>query len=170
MRNQQFPMSWFVRLPVTTMEDVRRCLAMWSITLGIGFHPDTRGVDYIDDNNQRSFTENQAKKYDLSIRQCFDVCNKNGVDLYALALRIHQTVLNLDVIPNIRKQSMNLQEIKSAVESGKKVHWANKAYNVVKDDLGQFLITCPSTGGCWGLTHKDGTTLNGKESEFFVED
>ena len=63
---------------------------------------------------------------------------------------------------------MTLEEIKAAVEAGKTVHWGTLAYRVIKDNLGQFLVQCPSTGGCWGLTWADGKTLNGKPEEFFV--
>lgn len=64
---------------------------------------------------------------------------------------------------------MTLEKIKTAVESGQTVHWASGAYNVVKDDIGQWLIVCPSTGGCWGLTKADKVTLNGREDQFFIE-
>lgn len=63
--------------------------------------------------------------------------------------------------------AMNLQEIKQAVESGKAVYWASRAYRVVKDDVGQWLIVCLN-GSTIGLTWRDGVTLNGKPEEFFV--
>ena len=37
---------------------------------------------------------------------------------------------------------MTLNEIKQAVEACKTVHWSNKAYRVVKDSTGQWLIKC----------------------------
>lgn len=48
---------------------------------------------------------------------------------------------------------MTLQEIKSAVLAGQKVQW---------------LVICRETGGCWGLTWADKTTMNGKPWDFFV--
>jgi hypothetical protein len=63
---------------------------------------------------------------------------------------------------------MTLTEIKAAVEAGQTVHWGSPLYSVVKDKLGQWLIDCPSTGGCWGLTRMDGVTLNGAENQFFT--
>lgn len=65
---------------------------------------------------------------------------------------------------------MNLEEIKAAVEAGKTVHWANKGYKVVKDNLGHWLIIYTHTGYCIGLTHQDGVTMNGKPEEFFMAD
>jgi hypothetical protein len=64
---------------------------------------------------------------------------------------------------------MNLQEIKDAVTEGKNVYWANKRYKVVKDKIGQWLITCDG-GSAIGLTHQDGVTMNGEEDEFFMLD
>lgn len=63
---------------------------------------------------------------------------------------------------------MNLQQIKRAVESGETVHWQNRAYRVIKDSIGQWLIEFNRGESYWGLTHRDGVTMNGNESEFFV--
>ena len=64
---------------------------------------------------------------------------------------------------------MTAKEIKDAVDNGKKVHWVNDLYTVIKDSLGQYLIKCTTNGYCIGLTWKDGETLNGKEEEFFTQ-
>jgi hypothetical protein len=63
---------------------------------------------------------------------------------------------------------MTLQEIKQAIEDGKTVYWANLSYTVVKDKNNEYLIK-HSTGNCIGLTWADGTTLNGKEADFFTK-
>lgn len=63
---------------------------------------------------------------------------------------------------------MTLEEIKTAVESGKTVHWASPFYVVVKDRIGQWLIKCTANGYCIGLTHLDNVTMNGKPEQFFV--
>jgi hypothetical protein len=62
---------------------------------------------------------------------------------------------------------MNTREIKAALERGDRVFWVHNGYEVVKDNLGQYLIKCHDNGHCIGLTHQDGHTLNGKEKEFF---
>lgn len=64
---------------------------------------------------------------------------------------------------------MTVQEIKSAVDNGITVHWSNELYTVIKDKL-KYLIKCSSNNHCIGLTWKDGTTLNGKESEFYISE
>lgn len=63
---------------------------------------------------------------------------------------------------------MNLEQIKAALASGKKVHWSNRAYEVIKDSIGQYLIICRLNDHAIGLTWRDGITLNGKEKDFFV--
>lgn len=62
---------------------------------------------------------------------------------------------------------MTLSEIKQAIESGHNVHWSHDGYEVIKDQYG-YLICCKSNQSCIGLTHRDGITLNGKESDFFI--
>ncbi len=65
---------------------------------------------------------------------------------------------------------MTLEEIKAAVDAGNRVHWVNRGYVVTRDDLGQYLITFTRTGSAIGLTSRDGTRLNGKSDEFFIEE
>jgi len=65
---------------------------------------------------------------------------------------------------------MNLESIKFSIENlNYKVFWKNENYQVIKDSIGQWLILSKCNGHCIGLTHKDGKTLNGKESEFYFE-
>lgn len=62
---------------------------------------------------------------------------------------------------------MNLDQIKSSIESGKKVFWANESYQVIKDKIGQYLVIHIG-GHCVGLTNSAGI-LQGKESDFFTK-
>lgn len=63
---------------------------------------------------------------------------------------------------------MNLKQIKQAIADGQIVHWGNDGYRVIKDSIDQYMIQCTSNNHCIGLTWLDGTTLNGKESEFYI--
>jgi len=63
---------------------------------------------------------------------------------------------------------MKLEEIKKAVDEGKSVKWASNLYDVVKDNIGQYLIICSDNQYTIGLTWKDNITLNGKPSEFYI--
>jgi len=64
---------------------------------------------------------------------------------------------------------MKLSEIKQAIKDGKKVFWASNSYEVIKDNIGQYLIKCILNDSCIGLTWQDGKTLNGKENEFYTK-
>ena len=62
---------------------------------------------------------------------------------------------------------MTLDEIKTAIAKRQSVYWSNEAYIVYQDRIGQYLIE-HLNGSCIGLTHLDGVTLNGNESDFFI--
>jgi hypothetical protein len=62
---------------------------------------------------------------------------------------------------------MNLDQIKSAVESGEKVFWGNDSYQVIKAKLGEFLVVHDG-GSCVGLTSQSGI-LQGKEKDFYTK-
>jgi hypothetical protein len=64
---------------------------------------------------------------------------------------------------------MTLAEILRALDEGLPVHWQNPGY-VVEGAAGggPYVIRSLSTGHCICLTWADGTTLNGKEDEFFI--
>ena len=64
---------------------------------------------------------------------------------------------------------MKTKEIKDAVERGEKVCWSSTAYDVIKSN-GEWVISCNLNNHCIGLTWTDGTTLNGKESDFFIKE
>ena len=63
---------------------------------------------------------------------------------------------------------MNINDIKTAVDAGKTMHWVNTGYVVRKDCLGQYLIVYLPNGSAIGLTNRAGTQLNGVEGEFFI--
>ena len=63
---------------------------------------------------------------------------------------------------------MKLCEIKEAVAEGKKVYWKNKGYEVIKDNIGQWLIHCNINDSYIGLTWRDEKTMNGEQKDFFV--
>lgn len=63
---------------------------------------------------------------------------------------------------------MTVDEIKAAVDAGKRVHWANEGYVVHKDSLGQYRITFEPNGSTVGLTDRASTKTNGDSQLFFV--
>jgi hypothetical protein len=71
--------------------------------------------------------------------------------------------------PTTSKETLvDLQTICGSVIQGKTVHWSNENYVVIRDDIGQWMIQCVKNGHCIGLTWSDGSTLNGKEDDFYV--
>jgi hypothetical protein len=63
---------------------------------------------------------------------------------------------------------MTLEEIKKAVDEGKKVFWVCEIYPVTKDDLGQYFITCKLNGSAIGLYSHYGL-LNGMTTDFYIK-
>jgi hypothetical protein len=63
---------------------------------------------------------------------------------------------------------MQLEEIKQAIKEGKRVFHHNEAYEVIQDNIGQYLIKCTVNNSCIGLTWQDKVTLNGQEKDFFT--
>ena len=64
---------------------------------------------------------------------------------------------------------MKLRQIKKAVDQGKPVRWMSDIYQVEFWENQGYHIRCTLNDNSIGLTHKDGTTLNGNESEFFIQ-
>ena len=65
---------------------------------------------------------------------------------------------------------MTLQEIKTAVDEGKTVCWYKDNYIVIDGKKAGYLIKCTYNDYCIGLTWADGSTMNGKESEFYIKE
>ena len=65
------------------------------------------------------------------------------------------------------KTGLTLEQIKTAVDNNKTVHWANNGYIVKRSNKGDYYIQHHS-GNYIGLTWQDGVTLNGKPEEFYI--
>jgi|TARA_R110002050_G_scaffold54179_1_gene122737 hypothetical protein len=67
---------------------------------------------------------------------------------------------------------MNIKQIKKAIALDINVYWKSKAYQVIKDRLGQYLIWCNLNDHCIGLHGRQGTkyenVLNGQEQDFYI--
>jgi hypothetical protein len=63
-----------------------------------------------------------------------------------------------------------LEEIKNAVNEGKKVYWSNDLYEVKYDEYTEkYYVICTTNDSMHGLTWKDGITLNGKMEDFYYK-
>lgn len=67
---------------------------------------------------------------------------------------------------------MTVEEIKKAVDEGKKVFWKSTTYVVIphKKTPNSYLIKCLWNNHMIGLTWADNETLNGEEEDFFIEE
>ncbi len=60
------------------------------------------------------------------------------------------------------------EHLKLLVDAGYNVFWKTRAYKVIKDSIGQYLIVCTINNDCIGLTWTDGVTVNGQPGDFFL--
>lgn len=64
---------------------------------GLSFHPDDDFNDYININTKHPFyTAKQANRRNQLMAQCFEVCEKEGLDIYAICLGVTLTQTRLD--------------------------------------------------------------------------
>ena len=63
---------------------------------------------------------------------------------------------------------MKLHEIKYAIANGQRESCVHGGYEVIRDKHQQYLIKCHMNGTAIGLTLADGTTMNGKEEDFYI--
>lgn len=62
---------------------------------------------------------------------------------------------------------MTLEQIQQTIADGKRVFWKTAAYEVKRTGA-QYLIVCVINKDAIGLTWRDGVTMNGKPTDFYV--
>tara|TARA_R100000234_G_scaffold117110_1_gene95073 strand:- start:1858 stop:2127 length:270 start_codon:yes stop_codon:yes gene_type:complete len=60
------------------------------------------------------------------------------------------------------------EKIKKVVDAGIPVHWSNWNYEVIKDDIGQYLVKSHGNNHYIGLTDRAGKLLNTHENYFMA--
>jgi len=68
-----------------------------------------------------------------------------------------------------KNKKMKLKQIKKAVDQGKKVSWMSDIYQVEFWECQGYVVRCILNDSTIGLTHQDKVTLNGNESEFYIQ-
>lgn len=71
---------------ITSIEDVEQLVRYIYDELQVNFHPDDDFKDYI---KEKIFNETDANMYNNLVDECFNVCEKNDVDFYEIALKYH---------------------------------------------------------------------------------
>ena len=58
--------------------------------LEVNFHPDDDFNDVINqETGEKSFSEVEANMYNNLVNECFNVCERENVDLYEIAYNLH---------------------------------------------------------------------------------
>tara|TARA_R110002051_G_scaffold174963_2_gene245046 strand:+ start:294 stop:518 length:225 start_codon:yes stop_codon:yes gene_type:complete len=67
---------------------------------------------------------------------------------------------------------MKIEEIKTAIDNGKRVHWHHSGYEVIGSRKDGYLIKCHMNNHCVGLHGMEGTKfenqMNGEEKDFYI--
>jgi len=75
---------------IDTIEDVKTFFRQLLVE-DLNFHPDTPFEDYINgETRQDTYTKCEATLRNELLDQCFDVCERQGEDIYELCMEIFQ--------------------------------------------------------------------------------
>lgn len=76
---------------IENLQDVERFLRYviepQGLSIGMGFHPDDDFGDYIKENGERAFSDEDAATLNKYMNDCFIICEQNNADIYEIALR-----------------------------------------------------------------------------------
>lgn len=76
---------------IQTIEDVKN-LAKQIIVEGVSFHPDDDFSDYVNiKTNKPCYTPEEAEIRNNLMNECFNICDKEGVDIYETMLEVTLT-------------------------------------------------------------------------------
>ena len=79
---------------ITTVDDVKELFRHLVNDRKVNFHPDDRFEDYVSrEDGSKTFTQEECVVYYHLMDECFEVCEKNGVDIYAIGLELMQDAL-----------------------------------------------------------------------------
>lgn len=81
---------------IQTSEDVKN-FAKEIIADGVSFHPDDDFNDYVYfKENRPCYSKSEAKVRNKLMNSCFEVCEKEGVDIYAIMLEVSLIETGMD--------------------------------------------------------------------------
>ena len=75
---------------IGSVEDVKRFFTYLVAAEDLKFHPDSSFDEYVGSDGVRLFSIGQCKHYDALMRRAFEVCGREGRDIYEIGL---ETVL-----------------------------------------------------------------------------
>ena len=71
---------------IVTIDDVKEFFNQLVNERQVAFHPDDPFEDYKFGNGRRVFSQEECVVYNRLMDESFEVCEKNGTDIYALGL------------------------------------------------------------------------------------
>ena len=79
---------------ITSVDDVKEFFHHLVNERNLNFHPDDKFGDYVScDDGSNTFSQEECSVYNRLMDESFDVCEKNGVDIYAIGLELMQKAL-----------------------------------------------------------------------------
>ena len=79
---------------IATIDDVKEFFHHLVCERNLNFHPDDRFEDYVScGDGSNTFSQEECSVYNRLMDESFDVCEKNGVDIYAIGLELMQKAL-----------------------------------------------------------------------------
>ena len=79
---------------ITSVDDVKAFFHHLVNERNLNFHPDDRFEDYVScGDGSNTFSQEECSVYNRLMDESFDVCEKNGVDIYAIGLELMQKAL-----------------------------------------------------------------------------
>ena len=78
---------------ITSVDDVKNFFHHLVSERKVNFHPDDRFEDYVAEDGVASFSQEECTVYNRLMDESFEVCEKNGADIYAIGLELMQKAL-----------------------------------------------------------------------------
>ena len=79
---------------ITSVDDVKAFFHHLVNERNLNLHPDDRFEDYVScDDGSNTFSQEECSVYNRLMDESFDVCEKNGVDIYAIGLELMQKTM-----------------------------------------------------------------------------
>ena len=89
-----YDMQYNINSQIKTINDVEAFFQHLVSERSLSFHPDDRFEDYIScDDGSNIFSEKECAIYNRLMDECFEVCEKNGADIYAIGLAFMRKAL-----------------------------------------------------------------------------
>lgn len=80
---------------INSISDVEQFAKHLAQVENLSFHPDDDFMDYFNNSKQPMYTPEEATLRNKLMRDCFEVCEKEKVDIYGMMLNIlYKSLLN----------------------------------------------------------------------------